>query len=604
MSRTITRTRTTTRTIQKTATTDVNFGSDDRNARSLVLVSWNISQAASSAAAPNPLLRAAEAPRLIRDEILRSQPDIIALQESASPAFANDQFSDYVSIGSQLALHTKSYVDLLVKSELATNSQRITFQSFEMKELPLVAAIILLPNSSRIAIASLHLPHTPEAAPMRKRLVTAIMDKLSSQHCDGIILAGDFNMRQAEDACIEQLCGLDSWKEVTNSDTKKKFTWNSRENMFLGHDRNQFIARFDRCYIRSNIIRLTHFDLIGNQPIGRNKGDYLSDHYGIVVKFDVGSSDSQPTDKVSNAAQQNADIRAARLQRFDTTAPMTNEKRPRNGSKHNDKAEESLIDLSKDSDNENDTKEVNHKKYKITQGAKNDLVDLTEDSDDEVVEIIRQAVAPSNDSIHTYAQQNTLIASAQSQSDEIATDEDHHISAATNTNDENDIQTESNSSEDLDNKVVVESKTSTMDSSCEEYNQLHGDDRQEKISSNDTYEGSSDNNIDNDASETSEVQSKPSSPASVYFASATAATPVWDNRTSKRAYKKGNRRYNFTSSSDEDDFDIMRAKLAKRKQASDSSDSEDDFNMMRSKLKSNKTFRMFNLSKAKTLPKY
>lgn len=226
------------------------------------------------------------------------------------------------------------------------------------------------------------------------------------------------------------------------------------------------------------------------------------------------------------------------------------------------------------------------KKYKITQGAKNDLVDLTEDSDDEVVEIIRQAVAPSNDSIHTYAQQDTLIASAQSQSDEIAND--HHISAATNTNDENDIQTESNLSEDLDNKEVVESKTSAMDSSCTDDNQLHGNDRQEKNSSNDTYEGSSDNNIDNDASETSEVQSKPSSPASVYFASAsaTAATPVWDNRTSKRAYKKGNRRYNFTSSSDEDDFDIMRAKLAKRKQASDSSDSEDDFNMMRSKLKS------------------
>ena len=593
MSRTITRTRTTTRTIQKTATTDVDFGSDDRNARSLVLVSWNISEAKPSAAAPNPLLRAAEAPRLLRDEIFRSQPDIIALQESASPAFANDQFSDYVSIGNQLALHTKSYVDLLVKSELATRAQRISFQSFEMKELPAVAAIILLPNSSRIAIASLHLPHTPEAAPMRKRLVTAIMDKLSSQHCDGIILAGDFNMRQAEDAYIEQLCGLDSWKEVTNSDTNKKFTWNSRENMFHGHDRNQFIARFDRCYIRSNIIRLTHFDLIGNEPIGRNKGDYLSDHYGIVVKFDVGSSDSQPTDKVSNAAQQNSAIRAARLQRFDTTAPMATEKRPMNGSEHNGKAEESLIDLSKDSDNENDAKEVNHKKYKITQGAKNDLVDLTEDSDDEVVEIIRQAVAPSNDSIHTYAQQDTLIASAQSQSDEIATDEegttsnnDHHISAARNTNDENDIQTESNISEDLDNKEVVESKTSAMDSSCTDDNQLHGNDRQEKNSSNDTYEGSSDNNIDNDASETSEVQSKPSSPAPVYFASANAATPVWDNRTSKRAYKKGNRRCNFTSSSDEDDFDIMRAKLAKRKQASDSSDSEDDFNMMRSKLKS------------------
>jgi hypothetical protein len=552
MSRTITRTRTTTRTIQKTATTDVDFGNDDRNARSLVLVSWNISEAQPSAAAPNPSLRAAEAPLLIRDEILRSQPDIIALQESAYPAFANNQFSDYVSIGTEVALHTKSCVDLLVKSELARGS-------------------------------------TDE-----KTIGNCNHGKLSSQHCDGIIIAGDFNMRQAEDTCIEQLCGLDSWKEVTNSDTKKKFTWDSRENMFHGHDRNQFIARFDRCYIRSNIIRLTHFDLIGSEPIGRNKGDYLSDHYGIVVKFDVGSSDSPPTDKVSNnAAQQNAAIRAARLQRFDTTAPMPNEKRPRNGSKHNGKAEDSLIDLSKDSDDENAAKEVNHKKYKTTQGAKNDMVDLTEDSDDEVVKIIQQTVAPSDDNLHTHAQEDTLIASAQSQSNEIATvdtsNNDHHISAAaTNSNDENDIRTENNLSEDLDNKKVVKSKTRAVDSSCTDGNQLHGNDRQEKNSSNDTdiYEGSSDKNIDDYASETSEVQSKPSSPASVYFASSTAATPIWDNRTSKRAYKKRNRRYNFTNSSDEDDFDIMRAKLAKRKQATDSSDSEDDFNMMRSKLKS------------------
>ncbi|KAK1746351.1 5'-tyrosyl DNA phosphodiesterase [Skeletonema marinoi] len=316
----------------------------DNEPVSLTIVSWNISSAESSRVAPDPSSRSREAPRLICEEILRSEPDIIALQETAYQSFGMEIFasSGYVSIGSQTALHTNEYVDLLVKRELANGARRISLQSFQMNELPAVAGIIALKNGTRIAIASLHLPHTKEAAPFRKVLCGAIMEQLTSQNCDGIILTGDFNMRGFEDKTTENLCGgswKDAWKEATNTKTAKetKFTWNSRVNMYHGPENFQWTCRLDRCYVKSEKGTLKHFDLIGNQPVDGNGGDYLSDHYGIVVKCDFASSDSplvndavssvgdtislfntasNPLKGGSNAAA----LRAARLQRFENAA--------------------------------------------------------------------------------------------------------------------------------------------------------------------------------------------------------------------------------------------------------------------------------------------
>ncbi|KAK1746378.1 tyrosyl-DNA phosphodiesterase 2 [Skeletonema marinoi] len=323
---------------------------EDNEPVSLTIVSWNISSAESSNVAPDPALRTREAPRLIREEILRSQPDVIALQETAYQSFGAEIFasSGYVSIGSQTALHTNEYVDLLVKRELANGARRISLQSFQMNELPAVAGIIALKNGTRIAIASLHLPHTKEAAPFREVLCGAIMEQLTSQNCDGIILTGDFNMRGFEDKTTEKLCGgkwKDAWKEATNTKTAKetKFTWNSRVNMYHGPENFQWTCRLDRCYVKSEKGTLKHFGLIGNQPVDGNGGDYLSDHYGIVVKCDFASSDStlvndavssvgdtislfntatNPSKGGSNAAA----LRAARLQRFENAASSSTNK--------------------------------------------------------------------------------------------------------------------------------------------------------------------------------------------------------------------------------------------------------------------------------------
>lgn len=513
--------------------------------------------------------------------------------------------SGYVSMGSQTAWVSKknalldgTYIDLLVKRELGNDARRITFQTFEMHELPAVAAIITLPNRTRIAVASLHLPHTKEAAPARKRLCNAIMEQLATQQCEGIILAGCFNMRKFEDKDTEKSCGgnwTDAWKEVTRSNSTKEFTWDGRENLYRGPGSFPFYCRFDRCYVRGDKLRLTHFDLIGNKPVNGKEGDYLSDHYGIVVKCDIGSTGSLPVNAflMVNSAQDAAAIRSARLQRFAGAAAAVpnanpseeiNSKTKKKQRENDTSAGDSLIDLSKDSDNENDDR----KRSSLSRGQyrsndDNNMVDLTEDSDDEV-EILEVAAASNDDGVSAFVHQNdTTRASSGDQSGATIF---HESSSSTifspKNNDENDGHAGNSQSEYVDaddNKADEEvSKMSAMNSS-----DSHPGNTQSEEDSNDIK-------VDDNISDTSAIHSNTPSP-SLFYASSTANTPIRDNRASKPASKKeaastiSKKRHHFSSSSDEDDFAIMRAKLAKKKQSRDINDSEDDFDAMRAKLK-------------------
>ena len=119
-------------------------------------------------------------------------------------------------------------------------------------------------------------------------------------------------MRQAEDPIIESLCGggwMDAWKVGSKCDSNLKFTWNSIDNLF--HEGGfGFKARFDRCYVRGDAFgeKVRYFGLVGNRPVGSEGqegggvfgygggsrgtiGDYLSDHFGLVVGLDVAATE-------------------------------------------------------------------------------------------------------------------------------------------------------------------------------------------------------------------------------------------------------------------------------------------------------------------------
>ena len=72
-----------------------------------------------------------------------------------------------------------------------------------------------------------------------------------------------------------------------------KFTWNTFANRYHGDDGFRFKARFDRCYVRGGAVTVNRFGLIGDRSVDGRVGDYLSDHYGLLVGLEVAGNDRE-----------------------------------------------------------------------------------------------------------------------------------------------------------------------------------------------------------------------------------------------------------------------------------------------------------------------
>lgn len=273
---------------------------------------------------------------------LPPQPDIIALQECPYPSFGQDQFGPYGYISAGTCASHCGYVDLLVRKELISSTtmlkaatileeggedgfstpirkrsrnqlneeqeqlqnQILRIKTIPTCNLPSVAASITLPDSTKIAISSSHLMWSKEGASERKHQYTSLM-KYMLEHSSNCILLGDFNMRTAEDYAAENalmkedgIPWIDAWKASPSGPIKyaSKFTWDSFVNIYH-EDGFQYRARYDRCYYRGeDILGVNKFDLIGNSPVENRKGDYLSDHFGMVVELRVKRKEMQTND--------------------------------------------------------------------------------------------------------------------------------------------------------------------------------------------------------------------------------------------------------------------------------------------------------------------
>ena len=255
--------------------------------------------------------------------------EIAGPRDSNEPSWGDKVFGQYgyVSIGTR---HSHcGMADLLVRQDFAP-------QRIQVDNLPSVAAILTLTNKTKIAIASNHLAPSGKrksryvvyellcvvrrnlsltilfgslyidyciaaGASEREDECRALMENLSSI-CDNVILIGDFNMRQKEDKKIEGLVGggwIDAWKEGCGSNKELKFTWDSFTNLYHDND-HKFNCRFDRCYSRGDSINVSNFDLMGNIPVNGTKGDYLSDHFGLIVEITANPSAEENVKAVAN----------------------------------------------------------------------------------------------------------------------------------------------------------------------------------------------------------------------------------------------------------------------------------------------------------------
>ena len=157
-----------------------------------------------------------------------------------------------------------------------------------------------------IYVASCHLEPFKGGADERYYQIQTILQFVQANSAPSssswpVIIAGDTNMRVAEDAVMEQgFHLLDAWK-LAGAYFPDKYTWNTRDNRkkngkgsfnrYYGDDTREYVARYDRIYVHQGngdkafLLRVPHFQLIANKPILPSKTHFLSDHFGISAKL-------------------------------------------------------------------------------------------------------------------------------------------------------------------------------------------------------------------------------------------------------------------------------------------------------------------------------
>lgn len=222
------------------------------------------------------------------EELLRDNPDIICLQEApnADDSLFEMLFPGYECLGR--ADSHSAFVMLFVKSSWVAHATLIPIHFGDCSRA--VVARVTFADNVSVVIGSCHLKPFNIGADGRLSKMKEILS-----HCrphDKLLIAGDYNMRQAEDSVFEALGLLDAWKEA-GSDMEKKFTWNSFRNKYRA---NGFAnrARYDRIYLRG--LAVDDFRMCANVPLSDNPGHFLSDHFGLRAVVRIGNGEDSLRD--------------------------------------------------------------------------------------------------------------------------------------------------------------------------------------------------------------------------------------------------------------------------------------------------------------------
>jgi endonuclease/exonuclease/phosphatase family metal-dependent hydrolase len=232
------------------------------------------------------------------------KPDILALQELPDDDQECSTISGYQCVGT--TDNHCGLVGLFIRNaflqETQTSFTRVWPPAVSTNDVdmmagdtvPAVLACIALRNNGQgedvaLVVGSCHLEPFKEGKKVRAAQLQAIakvatttpttttqvtIDRNNNNNVPvttRMILAGDMNMRQAEDAAVEKLLGKDdnnwtdaSWKQAGSS-RQQAYTWDSRINHYHGLDVFQFHCRFDRVYLY-NVQSVQSFQLMANKP--------------------------------------------------------------------------------------------------------------------------------------------------------------------------------------------------------------------------------------------------------------------------------------------------------------------------------------------------
>jgi endonuclease/exonuclease/phosphatase family metal-dependent hydrolase len=318
----------------------------------LRIVSMNVSGAKPSAVAP-PGWGDSDQLRELRRELVdpnqhrRSPPHILCLQECPTPTWASETFVGYNLAAPSVRSHA-GYVSLLVRTHPPEdviaggsgddnnkydsfvvvpchqndNSDYDGYHNLSLHEAPAVMARIRRDGFGDVFVASVHLEPFGSGARIRTAQLGTVLDSFETGRCGGreaqsgedvigassstgsipVVIAGDTNMRIAEDLDVERGLDLrDAWKDAGANPTTK-FTWDTLDhvggtyNEYYGPSTRSYRARYDRVYYRGGkattdtgaaLLRPTRFELIAHCPISPSRNHFLSDHFGVYAEFEL-----------------------------------------------------------------------------------------------------------------------------------------------------------------------------------------------------------------------------------------------------------------------------------------------------------------------------
>lgn len=263
---------------------------------SLNLVTMNIARVEPSAVAPSEFNLENQLQVLI-EELLRTDPDVLCLQECPDARCMEEKFPAYSRIQSRPS-HA-GFTTILVK--LSLELKPIAGPNLPYDTPAAIATLVHRADDSDhkedrpvLAIASVHLKPFERGSFGR---LQQIEDLVSASTDLGVplIFAGDTNMRDTEDSSAEERFQLkDAWKEAGQEEITQ-YTWDTIDhrpsggtfNQYYGSSTRQYQRRYDRIYVHGTNLSVKSFNLLANQPIGESRDHFLSDHFGIAAHLEV-----------------------------------------------------------------------------------------------------------------------------------------------------------------------------------------------------------------------------------------------------------------------------------------------------------------------------
>jgi len=217
-------------------------------------------------------------------------PDIIAFQEVTTDLLKmilSERWLKqyYISDCDGKTLETYGNV---IFSKIKFNELSITPLDSRMRRKALLSNL-LIKGSDPLTFGTFHLESHLEDAPYRARQLDTFRELTT--HCPSVVLVGDTNFISDQETDTLGPRFKDCWKELYQSnptDAQKNpgLTFDTSTNAMAKEERDDLKQlRLDRCFYTYETIEPTEMKILGQTPYFR--GEWISDHYGIMVKFRV-----------------------------------------------------------------------------------------------------------------------------------------------------------------------------------------------------------------------------------------------------------------------------------------------------------------------------